>query len=106
MRTLVVGENIDLNSAASQSEISLAGGDQPFRAGASAVAVFNVTAIPGTAFQLEGREDSSSGFTTIAEVLTADGIGVFMFNVKLQQEIRVTVVGTVVGRGSIHLLNN
>lgn len=109
MRSFVVGENIDLNSAGALTEIDMspAGSNLiPFNSSFSAVAVFNVDIAPGTSFTLEGREDSTSSFTVIAEVVTADGVGAFYKNVKLQQEIRINVVGTAVGRGSIHLLQN
>ena len=108
MRSFTVAERIDLNVAASGASILTIDQLVPFNPGAGVVAAISVEAPPGTALRLEGREDATSAFTTLAEVVTADGPGVFFRNVTLQQEIRYTVVGTAGAgiTGQISLLGN
>ncbi len=111
MRTFAVAENLDLNTAASQTEIDMSapGGNLiPFVANYSAVVQFFLTAPAGTSIALEGRDDPADSFVALATILNADGQGIFQRNITLTQEIRVTVVGTA-GAGeiaSVQLLQN
>lgn len=108
MRSFVLAERIDLNTVAQGSPVQTIDQLVPFNPGAGVVAAFNVSAAPGTALILEGREDSTGSYSTLASVVAADGPGTFFRNVTLTQEIRWSVTGTAgAGElGAITLLGN
>lgn len=108
MRVFTVGETIDLNTAAAGATIDLSTRDVPFLPNNTVLAVFSVTAPPGTALRLEGRDDPAGAFATLAEVVAADDHGTFIRLVTLTQEIRVNVAG-VAGAGetgNVYLVGN
>ncbi len=108
MKSYTVAERIDLNVVAQGSAVQTIGLDNPFHPGAGVVASIGVEAPPGTALILEGREDSTGAWSTLAQVVAADGPGTFFRNVTLTQEIRWSVTGTAGAgiTGQIHLLGH
>ncbi len=108
MRSFTVAERIDLNVAASGSAIQTIDQLVPFNPGAGVVVAFSVEGPVGTALRLEGREDAVSSYSTLAEIVAADGPGTFFKAATLTQEIRYTVVGTAGAgiTGQIYLLGN
>lgn len=86
-----VANDLDINTAASQSAIDTIDLDNPFQPGAEVVAVINCSADPGTSVVLEGRDDSTGAYSAL---LTATAAGIKAGKVRLGQQIRVTVNGT------------
>lgn len=91
MKIYELANDLDMNTAASQSAVQTIGLDNPFHPGASVVAALNLSADAGTSVVVEGREDSTGSWSALA---TATVKGLKMVNITLTQEIRVTVNGT------------
>lgn len=91
MRVYELANDLDINTAASQTEVKTISLKTPFTPGSDVVAAINCSADPGTSVVIEGREDDSSSWTAL---LTATAAGLKMALITLTQEIRVTVNGT------------
>ena len=114
MKSLALDVAIDLSASASTAAFVLTGKDYPFEPGNSAVISIQVDnqAAGDAVVTVEGREDSTSSFTTLTDdqgnnVDLAALDAPEYFTVVLPQEIRATVVQTTgAGLASITLLQN
>lgn len=91
MNVYELANDLDINTAASQTAVETIGLDNPFHPGATVVGAINCSADPGTSVVIEGRDDSTGSWTAL---LTATAKGLKMAEIALKQEIRVTVNGT------------
>ena len=105
MRSYELANDLDMNTAASTTEVQTVGLNDPFGAGATVVAAINCSADPGTSVAIEGREDDTGSWVAL---LTATAKGLKMGEITLTQEVRVTVTG-LAGAGEaadVYLLGN
>lgn len=105
MKSYELANDLDINTAASQSAVQTIDLDNPFHPGADVVAAINCSADPGTSVVIEGREDSTGAWSAL---LTATAKGLKVATITLQQEIRVTVNGTAGANetADVYLLGN